>query len=88
MAYQNGGHKDWYDPDVKDEINGRKGNILLIPIGYISESLETLYDIDIEYAGLAKKLGINFKRVSCIGDSELAIKAMASAIIDRINLNK
>ena len=88
LAYQNGDHSDWYKPDVKDEINRMKKNILLIPIGYISESLETLYDIDIEYAGLAYKLGINFKRVSCIGDSYLTIKTMASAIINEINLNK
>ena len=88
LAYQNGGHKDWYKPDVKDEIKRENKNILLIPIGYISESLETLYDIDIEYAGMAERLGINFKRVGCIGKSDLVIKAIASAVMDKIKSNK
>lgn len=89
LAYQNGEHKAWYTPEVKDKLAelSNKGikYILLIPVGYISESLETLYDIDIDYMEYAKRLGINLKRVACPSTSESTINAMAKAIRQKLN---
>ena len=62
-------------------------NILLTPIGYISESLETLYDIDIEYSEEAVKLDINLKRVKCLDYSPLLISAISDVIVNVIDKN-
>lgn len=91
LAYQNGEHKDWYKPEVKEKMeelkqNGIK-NILLAPIGYISESLETLYDIDVEYREKASKIGVNLKRVKCLDYSPLLISAISDVIADTVDKN-
>ncbi len=91
LAYQNGEHKDWYKPGVKEKMeelkqNGIK-NILLTPVGYVSESLETLYDIDVEYCEKASELDINLKRVKCLDYSPLLISAISDVIVNNIDKN-
>ncbi len=91
LAYQNGEHKDWYKPEVNEKLEELKGkgvkNVLIVPIGYISESLETLYDIGIEYKETASKLGINLHRAKCLDYSPLLISAISDVIADRIDKN-
>ena len=62
-------------------------NVLIAPIGYISESLETLYDIDLEYSETASKLGITLRRVKCLDYSSLLISAISDAIADNTDKN-
>jgi ferrochelatase len=91
LAYQNGEHKDWYKPEVNEKLEELKEegikNALIVPIGYLSESLETLYDIDVEYRQNANRFDINLKRVKCLDYSPLLISAISDAITDRINKN-
>lgn len=89
FAYQNGEHKDWYKPEVNEKLKELKEkgirNVLIVPIGYISESLETLYDIDLEYSETASQLGINLHRAKCLDYSPLLISAISDAVSDIIN---
>ncbi len=91
LAYQNGEHKDWYKPEVNGKLWELKEkevkNVLIVPIGYISESLETLYDIDIEYKETASQLGINLHRVKCLDYSPLLISTISDAIADSVDKN-
>lgn len=91
LAYQNGEHRDWYRPEVNEKLEELKEegvkNVLIAPIGYISESLETLYDIDLEYSETASKLGITLRRVKCLDYSSLLISAISDAIADNTDKN-
>jgi ferrochelatase len=91
LAYQNGEHRDWYKPEVNEKLEELKEegvkNVLIAPIGYISESLETLYDIDLEYSETASKLGITLRRVKCLDYSSLLISAISDAIADNTDKN-
>lgn len=51
----------WLGPDTDDEIKrlGQEGkNILLVPVSFVSEHSETLYELDYEYKILAEKSGV------------------------------
>jgi ferrochelatase len=66
-AYQSGMKGKWIGPDTKDILkrihyNGRD-EILIIPISFVNENLETLYDIDHEIIPYAKK-ELGFKNIS------------------------
>ncbi len=84
LAYQNGEHKDWYTPEVMKRLEELKNkgydHALIIPIGYLSESLETLYDIDVMYKQKADEIGLTLERVECLNTSEKLIDAMAETI--------
>jgi len=71
VAFQSGMKKDkWIGPDLKDKLKelSSKGinEIIIVPISFVNENLETLYDLDHEIIPFGKiKLGIrNLSRVS------------------------
>ncbi len=85
LAYQNGSHTNWYAPEVTQKLTDVKDkgfkDVLIVPIGYLSDSLETLYDIDIGYKKFSVDIGINMHRASCLNLSDKLISAMSSAIV-------
>jgi protoporphyrin/coproporphyrin ferrochelatase len=72
----------WLTPSTGDSIKGlgRQGhkNVLVVPIAFTSDHIETLFEIDIEYAEDAEKAGIEqFKRAPSLNDEPLLFDAMA-----------
>jgi len=66
--------------------NGYK-NILLVPIAFTSDHIETLYELDIEYIGeVAKECGIeHIHRAESLNDSPIFIKAMADVVKEHLD---
>jgi ferrochelatase len=71
----------WLGPDAGEVIeqlhNEGKRNILICPIGFICEHVEILYDIDIEYQQLAKKLGVHLERIEMLNDHPAMLAGLA-----------
>jgi ferrochelatase len=54
----------------------------MIPISFVSDHSETLYEIDILYKGLAHQLGITgFYRVPSLNDSPAFLKALSDIVV-------
>ncbi len=75
---------DWLGPDVKEILercanNGEK-NIVVVPYGFVSDHVETLYDIDIVYKDYAVSLGLNFFRAPSLNASPLFIQALKDVV--------
>ncbi len=90
MAFQSkgGGTERWIAPDVEtvlSEIN-RIGvrEVLLVPIGFVSDHIEILYDIDIVYREKAESLGVTLKRTQSLNDAEKFIEALATIVEENI----
>jgi ferrochelatase len=87
MGYQSrgGGPEEWVGPDVESVLRdlSKEGvqTVLIVPIGFVSDHIEILYDIDIVYREKAKSLGIKLKRTSSLNYSEKFIEAL-SAIVE------
>jgi len=87
MAYQSkgGGPEEWVGPDVESVLMelSKEGvqRVLIVPIGFVSDHIEILYDIDIIYREKAKSLGIKLKRTTSLNFSERFIEAL-SAIVE------
>ncbi len=82
IAYQSKGRGEgWLGPDtetIMKKLSGEKRTrIVIAPIGFISDHVETLYDIDITLYKLARELGVTMKRVPALNDSPLFISALA-----------
>jgi ferrochelatase len=60
----------------------RKGvkDLLVVPISFVSDHIETLYEIDILYKDMATGLGINLKRTESLNTSPTFIKALAEIV--------
>jgi len=92
MAYQSkgGGPEEWAGPDVESVLEALSKEsireILIVPIGFVSDHIEILYDIDILYQEKAKLLKMVLKRTSSLNDSERFIEALASIVEEHLSI--
>lgn len=84
LAYQSQGADggDWLGPDVKstlDQVHAEGvRSVVVAPIGFPAEHVETLYDLDIEAAGQARELGLEWRRVPALDDDPGLVQALAA----------
>ncbi|MEA5571115.1 ferrochelatase [Calothrix sp. UHCC 0171] len=90
LAYQSRvGPVEWLRPYTEDAIVelGEQGiqDLVVVPISFVSEHIETLEEIDIEYRELAEEAGIhNFRRVPALNTHPVFIRALADLALDAI----
>ena len=91
LAYQSRvGPVEWLKPYTEDALKelGAEGveHLLVVPISFVSEHIETLQEIDIEYRELAEESGIHdFRRVPALDTHPRFIEAMATLVVDALN---
>jgi len=78
------GSEEWLGPDVEfilEEMSREEvRNVLVVPIGFVSDHIEILYDIDILFQKKAASLGIALKRTQSLNNSEKFIRALSAAV--------
>ncbi len=61
----------WLEPDICDSIRERAAagcrRLVIAPIGFISDHMEVLYDLDHEAADLCRELGVDMVRAATVG---------------------
>lgn len=71
----------WLEPDIKDALPNLDTKIaIVVPIGFLCDHVEVLYDLDIEAAQVARDAGIRIERAPTVGDHPLFIEMMASIV--------
>jgi ferrochelatase len=71
----------WLGPDLLEEL-GRLaalgvGRVLVCPIGFVSDHLEILWDIDVEARERAAELGLELERIESLNDDSAFIRGLA-----------
>jgi len=86
LAFQSAGmtSEPWLGPDVETVIEdlARQGkqNILIAPIGFTTEHVEILYDLDVELRERADTLGLRLHRIAMVGDHPAMIAGLAELV--------
>jgi ferrochelatase len=78
----------WLAPDVSDVLReiadqGAR-DVVILPVGFISDHLEVLYDLDEEARGVADELGLNLIRAATVGAHPRFVAMIADLIEERI----
>ena len=90
LAYQSRvGPVEWLKPYTEDALKelGEKEvkNLLVVPISFVSEHIETLQEIDIEYREVAQESGIeNFQRVPALNTHPIFIDSLAKLTVESL----
>ena len=50
---------------------------LIVPIGFVCDHVEVLYDVDVMYRELAGRLGVQLERTTSLNDDALLVSALA-----------
>jgi ferrochelatase len=81
LCYQSAAGQDWLGPDILDALpdlakRGAKG-FIVAPVGFVSDHLETLCDLDLEAAERARELGVPMHRCPALNDDARFIALLA-----------
>ncbi|MCC8399687.1 MAG: ferrochelatase [Rickettsia endosymbiont of Platyusa sonomae] len=82
------GPVEWLKPNTEDEIEiaGKENKpLIIVPIAFVSEHVETLVELDIEYRKIADKYGIEYIRTPTMGVNELFINSLTKMISNLID---
>jgi ferrochelatase len=86
LAFQSrAGPVKWLEPSTQDKLKelaalGHKA-VLVVPLSFVSDHIETLHEIDIEYREEAHKLGItDFRRMESLNSSPTFIRCLAELV--------
>jgi len=80
----------WLAPDVLDHLrevksHGLAGAVVLAPIGFISDHMEVLYDLDVEVRELADALSLPMVRAKTVGVHPKFVGMIRELILERMN---
>ena len=88
FAYQSAGMtvEKWLRPDLIETMGSCPfgSNILIIPIGFVADHLEILYDIDQEAQKFANDHGLKLIRTESLNTSPTLIRALADVVKRRV----
>jgi protoporphyrin/coproporphyrin ferrochelatase len=74
----------WLGPDILDELDVLHARgverVLVCPIGFVSDHLEILWDIDVEARGRAAELGLELERIESLNDDPDFIRGLADLV--------
>ena len=89
-AFQSAGRTAdrWMGLDLGDLLRHRAARgerrFLAVPIGFVCDHTEILFDIDIQAAAVAKELGVGLRRTASLNDSPTFIRLLESLVRDRL----
>jgi ferrochelatase len=79
----------WLEPDIRDHLRALKASgtsdVVIAPVGFISDHMEVLYDLDTEARKLADQLGINLIRAATIGTHPKFVRMIRELILERLD---
>ena len=78
----------WLGPDVLDYLRETKeagiSNVVIAPIGFISDHMEVIYDLDTEARRLCESIGLNMVRAATVGTHPKFIQMIRELILERL----
>lgn len=90
FSYQSAGRsaEPWLGPQLKEHLvslseNGIQ-NVLVVPVGFVSDHVEVLYDIDIDAKAVAEQSGMRLERAASLNDDPVFIGQLADLIEARV----
>ena len=80
-------HVPWLEPDVNDRMEELAGAgaraVVVVPIGFVSDHMEVIYDLDTEASATAEKAGVEFARASTAGLDPRFVAMVRDLLLER-----
>ena len=78
----------WLEPDISDHVSalGARGvaAVVMVPLGFVSDHMEVLFDLDIEASAHAASLGLQVRRAPAVGTHPLFVAMIRALIEERL----
>jgi len=83
----------WLEPDILDFLlevrqQGTTESAVLVPIGFVSDHIEVLYDLDTAAKALCEELGLRMSRAQCAGTHPRFIQMIRELVVERMEVER
>jgi ferrochelatase len=80
-------HQPWLEPDIGDHLRlladqGAPG-VAVVPIGFVSDHMEVVYDLDTEARAIAAEVGLPFARAATVGTHPSFVTGLVDLLVER-----
>jgi ferrochelatase len=88
-SYQSAGRapEPWAGPDLGDHLEALAArgvhNVVIVPVGFVSDHVEILFDIDVRARAIAAARGVRLERPAALNDDPTFIDALAGLVRER-----
>lgn len=76
----------WLEPDINDHLRvlAKDGvpAVVVVPVGFVSDHMEVVHDLDVEARSVAESLGMGFARAAAPGSSERFARMVCELVAD------
>jgi ferrochelatase len=80
-------NQPWLEPDINDHLRELAGRgvpaVVVVPIGFVSDHIEVLFDLDTEAAKTAEECGMAFARAATAGDHPAYVSGLVDLMLER-----
>jgi ferrochelatase len=90
VAWQSAGRTPdpWLGPDILQVLRDKRAlgvtDVVSCPIGFVSDHLEVLFDIDVEAQGVARDVGLNLIRTASLNDDDAFMTLLGNVVLDSV----
>jgi ferrochelatase len=79
----------WLEPDICDYLKQLKGegvtDVVVSPIGFVSDHMEVIYDLDVEARKVSQDIGLTMVRAATAGTQPSFVKMVRELILERVD---
>ena len=92
-SYQSAGRtpEPWAGPDLGEHLRELNAhgvpNVIVVPVGFVSDHVELLFDVDVKARAVADELGMRLERPPALNDDPVFIEALAELVRGRARVN-
>ena len=94
LAFQSaspGAREPWLQPDVGQALreirDGGAANVVVVPIGFVCDHMEVVFDLDVEARASADHLGLNMVRAATVGTHPAYVRMVRDLVDERMTAN-
>jgi protoporphyrin/coproporphyrin ferrochelatase len=81
-------HAPWLGPDVCEHLGELRrlgaDDVVVVPIGFVSDHMEVIYDLDVEAGEAASRLGLNLVRAATVGTHPAFVSMIRALVQERL----
>src|SRR5262249_57091505 len=78
----------WLGPDIEERLGALRAegmkDVAVAPIGFLSDHVEVLYDLDVAARGLAERLGLTMVRAATVGVHPAFVRMIQDLVAERM----
>jgi ferrochelatase len=80
-------HQPWLEPDIGDVLRNLRGSartLVVVPVGFVSDHMEVIYDLDTEAKAIAQEAGVRMIRAQTAGSHPKFIRMIRDLVVERL----